>query len=82
VTLHHIRFQQFSETLWGFSKLNQIVIGKRLTFQAAFDYANSNLSGEVCALANADIYFDETLRAVRDARNVRGKVGMPSLVPV
>jgi hypothetical protein len=66
---------QFSETLWGFSKLNQIVVGKRLTFQAAFEYANTNLSGELCILANADIYFDGTLLAVREARDLHGEVG-------
>ena len=35
--------------------------GRRLTFQAAFGYANAHLSGHRVIVANADIFFDETL---------------------
>ena len=50
------------------------MIGKRLTFEAAFAYSNRNLPGELCVLANADIYFDHTLTAVRNAKSLNGKV--------
>ena len=64
--LHY--FREFSESLWGFSKLFQVVLGRRLTFQAAFEYASRNLRGELVALANADIYFDQSLSRLADAR--------------
>lgn len=45
------------------NKLFQTVIGERLTYEAAFRYANAadTPSGNIWILANADIYFDETL---------------------
>jgi predicted O-linked N-acetylglucosamine transferase (SPINDLY family) len=42
-------------------KLHQRIIGKRLTFAAAFQYANDFLTDRLVALVNADIYFDESL---------------------
>ena len=42
-------------------KVKLIPLGRRATFQLLFDYANKNLSGRTVAVANADIYFDETL---------------------
>ncbi len=35
--------------------------GRRLTFQQAVDYANQALGSEICVLANADVYFDDSL---------------------
>ncbi len=35
--------------------------GRRLTFQRAADYADQALGGEICVLANADVYFDDSL---------------------
>ena len=42
-----------------------------MTFEAAFEYANKNVPrGSVCAVANADIYFDDSIReAVAHARH-------------
>lgn len=37
------------------------VPGHRLTFQEAVAYANRQLAGKRCVLANADVFFDETL---------------------
>lgn len=45
-------------------KIRQVVIGRRLTFSAAFHYANTELRGRLVALVNADIYFDESLYRV------------------
>jgi hypothetical protein len=43
------------------NKITQIVIGKRLDYQTAFDYYNENLAGHTCILSNADIFTDESL---------------------
>ena len=42
-------------------KLMLVAHGRRLTYQAVFEYANRNLSGQRVIAANADIYFDGTL---------------------
>jgi len=58
------------------AKIKQIVIGKRLTFSLAFQYANKlyNTTDDVSTgarqrwkviIANADIYFDDTLASIR-----------------
>ncbi len=43
------------------NKLKQIVIQKRLTFKDSIEFINNELSGKLVILANADIYFDDTL---------------------
>ena len=43
-------------------KLTLIPLGRRVTFRFLFDYANENLKGQTVLVANADIFFDETLR--------------------
>jgi hypothetical protein len=47
-------------------KVCQTVIGERLTFERAFRYANDSSEQVIWTLANADIYFDETLRFISD----------------
>lgn len=43
-------------------KIVQTVIGKRLTFSLAFQFAYQNLNhGDIAIIANADIHFDDTL---------------------
>src|SRR5262249_52484690 len=42
-------------------KMHLIPTGRRLTFKELFEYANRNLTGTDVVIANADIYFDETL---------------------
>lgn len=56
-------------------KIVQTIIGERLTFERAFQYANeTDPTGQsVWVLSNADIYFDETLRFV-DWQNLAGVV--------
>ena len=45
--------------------------GRRLTFAAAAKYAEQNLpSGSVVAIANADIFFDESLLHLGDTRSL------------
>jgi hypothetical protein len=47
------------------SKIKQILIKKRLTYQDVFEYYNNNLSNQICILSNADIYFDESLNMLK-----------------
>jgi hypothetical protein len=42
-------------------KVKLIPLGRRVTFQLLFDYANRNLPGQTGMVANADIFFDESL---------------------
>src|ERR1051325_7881200 len=42
-----------------------ISLGRRVTYRFLFDYANENLNGQTVLLANADIFFDETLARLR-----------------
>jgi hypothetical protein len=45
-------------------KVKQTILGKRLTFQDAFLYANQYLKGRLVIVANADIYFDNSLESI------------------
>jgi hypothetical protein len=43
------------------TKIKQTIIGKRLSYEDAFNYYNEHLGNTICILANADIYTDESL---------------------
>lgn len=45
-------------------KIRLIEHGRRLTYAALLEHANRQLAGEVVVVANADIFFDETLAFV------------------
>jgi hypothetical protein len=45
----------------GETLVHLVVDSLRLTFAAAFEYSNTHLAGRICILANADIFFDDTL---------------------
>lgn len=47
-------------------KINQTVIGERLTFEKAFQHANQHQNDDVWLLSNADIYFDDSLKRLYD----------------
>jgi hypothetical protein len=47
------------------TKIKQIVINKRLSYQDAFEYYNINLSNQICILSNADIYYDDSLNILK-----------------
>lgn len=47
-------------------KINQTVVGERLTFERAFNYANNWPEPVIWMLSNADIYFEDTLRYLQD----------------
>jgi hypothetical protein len=38
-------------------------------YNTAFEYSNERLSGNICILANSDIFFDDTLRLLRGKIN-------------
>lgn len=67
--VHLLTEEQFD--LSGFpcpEKICQTVIGIRLTYEQAFHYANEwSTKPVIWILANADIYFDDTLRFLHDA---------------
>ena len=47
-------------------KIKQIVVEddskKRLKYKCAIEFINKNLAGELCVMANSDIYFDDSLK--------------------
>lgn len=45
-----------------YAEVKHVVLGRRLMFSDAIHYANDNLQGKVCVLANADIMYDSTIR--------------------
>ena len=45
-------------------KIIKIIISKRMTFYDAFNFYNTTLSGSICILSNADIYYDESLESL------------------
>ncbi|CAM9618058.1 unnamed protein product [Sphacelaria rigidula] len=48
------------------AKLRVVELGRRMTFRDAIEYANGHLTGEVVALANSDIFFDQSLARLGD----------------
>jgi hypothetical protein len=58
-------------------KVEQVVINKskdyRLKYSDAIYYINEHYRGEICILANSDIYFDDTLSKITD-ENIQGKM--------
>jgi hypothetical protein len=51
-------------SLPNYQKITQIVIGRRLLISDAFQAAREMLDGRIVIVANADIYFDDTIRAI------------------
>ncbi len=47
-------------------KMHLIPTGRRLTFKELFEYANRHLTSACVVVANADIYFDETLSLLEE----------------
>ncbi|KAJ1378924.1 hypothetical protein B484DRAFT_441088, partial [Ochromonadaceae sp. CCMP2298] len=61
VVLLNEQWEDFSHLPNTF-KIRQVLLGERLTFRKAFEFANNHLEGHTVALANSDIYFDVSLR--------------------
>jgi len=47
------------------SKITQVVVSNRLTYQHVFEYAQQLGNDKYIVLANADIFFDATLKRIR-----------------
>jgi len=64
-------------------KIVQTVIGERLTYKRAFEYAGSIDGDVVWLLANADIYFDDSLRHLDDIslKNVMYALSRHDILP-
>jgi len=54
-------------------KVTLIPLRRRVTFRFLFDYANQHLKRQTVVIANADIFFDETLRRL-NGYDLRGKL--------
>ena len=52
------RFANFVE------KLSVVNIGRRLSYETSFAFANEHLAGSICILCNADICYDGTISKV------------------
>jgi len=46
------------------NKIIQVQLGRRMSFSDALAFAHDNLSGDIVAIANSDIYFDDSLVVV------------------
>ena len=72
--IHLLTEEQFDLSQFpNCDKIVQTVVGERLTFERAFQYANdTDHDGKlIWILSNADIYFDESLRLV-ELKNLAG----------
>jgi len=63
----------FDEAKFNHPKIRIHLIGKRLDYKTALEYANAKLAGRICILANCDIYFDHTLSRITP-QNLIGKM--------
>jgi hypothetical protein len=57
----HVFFEDDAPPLLCHPKLKAVQFGRRLQFRDLFDYANHELGGQLCIIANNDISFDESL---------------------
>ena len=54
-------------------KIKIVALGERLTFKHCLEYASQNFPGEICVIANVDIYFDDTLQHL-NTKQLEGKM--------
>ena len=66
----HLLTEQFIDVSQfpHYEKIKQTVIGERLTFELALQYANQHHESQIWILSNADIYFDGSLGCLNDAK--------------
>jgi hypothetical protein len=58
---------------WAHPKVQFVEHALRLSFKQLFEYANRHLAGDGVIIANADIYFDETL-ALLEEESLAGRL--------
>jgi len=70
----HVLVEKISEFPEKFlsSKIKLVEIGHRWKFKDAFDYCNGELVEQICVVANADIYFDQSLNFLQ-RQSLKGK---------
>jgi hypothetical protein len=51
----------FQDLAWDDHKLRLLDWGRRVTYNDLFYYADCELEGEICVIANSDIFFDSSL---------------------
>ncbi|MDQ1639052.1 MAG: hypothetical protein QOF62_2391 [Pyrinomonadaceae bacterium] len=62
-----------AHTEFSVAKVHLIEHGCRVTYRSLFDYANQHLAGRGVIIANADIFFDDTLARL-DGYDLSGKL--------
>jgi FkbM family methyltransferase len=62
-----------AHTEFSVAKVRLIEHGRRVTYRSLFDYANQHLQGRGVVIANADIFFDDTLARL-DGYDLSGKL--------
>jgi hypothetical protein len=68
-SIHLLTEQLFDVSHFPYhEKIKQTVVGERLTFEMAFQYANQHHENQIWILSNADIYFDGSLNYLNDAK--------------
>jgi len=71
ITAVHILLEKesdFDETIFNNPKIKKHVLGERLKYSTALEFCNHHLNGQVCILANCDVYFDYTLSRINPHR--------------
>lgn len=53
-------------------KVKITILGHRWKYMDAFQYCNANLDGQICVIANTDIFFDQSLHSLHFT-SMRGK---------
>ena len=61
------------------AKITQVVIGHRMTYKDAFDYAYEHLKEHVVALSNSDIFFDASIGTFASKAAVDSPIVMAQL---
>lgn len=52
------KLTDFDEDKFNSPKISIHVIGRRLNYKTALEFANKKLAGKICILANCDIFLD------------------------
>src|SRR5271157_6378462 len=60
--IRFIEEEEIPENIFTHPKITNIRLGRRLKFSDCFDYAAYELRGQLCIIANADVYSDDTLK--------------------
>lgn len=62
----YVWVEEGSQVPFKNDKIVEMPLKGRATYKLYLDYANNNLIGDICIIANTDIYFDRTLDYISD----------------